>query len=88
MDKSADVTEMALSLDELDNTDSLEDGKLSNILHRYHETDSEEFTSFEPVSLHYKKLRNGEFASLALRITDQSKNNVILGVTVVLHICD
>ena len=49
-DKFACITEMALSLDKLNNTDNLEDGRLSNILHRYHVTGSEEFTSSEPVA--------------------------------------
>ena len=48
----------------------------------------EDFTRFEPQTPQYKKLKNGEFTSLNLRITDQN-NNVItdgLQVTVVLHI--
>ena len=52
--KLASTTEMVLSLDELDNTDNLEDGRLSNILLRYHVTGSEEFTSFELVAPQYK----------------------------------
>ena len=45
---------------------------------------------FEPQNPQYKKLKNGEFTSLNLRITDQN-NNVITDasqVTVVLHIRD
>ena len=42
-DKLACVTEVVLSLDELDNTDNLEDGRVSNVLLRYHVTGSEEF---------------------------------------------
>ena len=50
MDKIVCVTEVVLSLDKLYNTDkNLEDGRLSNVLFRYHVTSSEEFTSFEPV---------------------------------------
>ena len=55
-----------------------------------HVTCNEDFTRFEPQTPQYRKLRNGEFTSLNLRITDQN-NNVItdgLQVTVVLHICD
>ena len=87
-DKLAGVTEVVLSLDELDNTDKLEDGKLSNVLLRHHMTVSEEFTPLEPAAPQYKRLKNGEFASLTLRITDQKNNIMIdgLGVTVVLHI--
>ena len=48
MNKLACITEMVLSLDKLDNTDNLEDGRLSNVLLRYHLTGSEEFTCFEP----------------------------------------
>ena len=38
MDKSAHVMGVVISLDELDNTDNLEDRRLSNILLRYHVT--------------------------------------------------
>ena len=62
-DKLACIMEVVLSLDELNNTDNLEDGRLSNFLFRYHVTCSEEFTSFEP---QYKRLKNGEFASVIL----------------------
>ena len=53
-------------------------------------TSNEDFMSFEPSVPQYKKLKNGEFTSLILRITDQN-NNIIadgLQVTVVLHICN
>ena len=65
--KSAGVTEMVLSLNELDNTDHLEDEKLSNVLLRHHVTGSDKFMCLEPVTPQY---RNGEFASLNLRIMD------------------
>ena len=51
-------------------------------------TGNKDFTPFEPDIPQYKALKNGEFTSLNLRITDQN-NNVItdgLQVTVVLHI--
>ena len=51
MDKLACVTEMVLSLDELDNTDNLEGRILRNVLLKYHVTGSEEFTGFEPLTL-------------------------------------
>ena len=53
-------------------------------------TADKDFTHFEPNIPQYKKLKNGEFVSSTLRITDQ-KNNIMtdgLQVTVVLHICD
>ena len=58
-DKLACVMEMVLSLDELNNTDNLEDGRLSNTLLRYHVTSSEEFTSFEPVEPSIRDLKWG-----------------------------
>ena len=88
--KLKEITEMALNLNKLDNSDNLEDGRPSNILLTYHVTDDKDFTHFEPGIPQYKKLKNGEFTSLTLRIMDQ-KNNVIidgLQVTVVLHIRD
>ena len=80
---------MTFNLNELDNTDNLEDGRPSNALLTYHVTANEDFTCFEPHTPQYKKLKNGEFVSLTLKITDQ--NNIITDgpeVTVVLHIRD
>ena len=42
------ITEIILNLDELDNSDNLEDGRPSNSLLTYHVTSNEDFTSFEP----------------------------------------
>ena len=84
------ITEMTLNLDELNNSDNLEDGKPSNSLLTYHVTSNEDFKRFELDIPQYKALKNGEFTSLNLSITDQN-NNVItdgLQVTVVLHIRD
>ena len=84
------ITEITLNLDELNNSDNLKDGRPSNSLLTYYVTDDKDFTRFEPQNPQYKKLKNGEFTSLNLRITDQN-NNVItdgLQVTVVLHVCD
>ena len=81
------ITEMTLNLDELNNRVNLKDGRPSNSLLTYYMTDDKDFTRFEPQNPQYKKLKNGEFTSLNLRITDQN-NNVItdgLQVTVVLH---
>ena len=83
------IMEITLNLDELDNSDNFQDGRPSNELLIYHVTDDKDFTCFEPDIPPYKKLKNGEFTSLTLRITDQ--NNVITDgpqVTVVLHIRD
>ena len=76
--------------DELNNSDNLKDGRPSNELLTYHVTDDKDFTCFEPQNPQYKKLRNGEFASLNLRMTDQNNNAITDGpqVTVVLHICN
>ena len=82
------ITEITLNLDELNNSDNLKDGRPSNELLTYHMTDDKDFMHFEPDTPQYKALKNGEFTSLTLRITDQN-NNVItdsLQVTVVLHI--
>ena len=84
------ITEMILNLNELDNSDNLKDGRPSNKLLTHHVTDDKDFTRFEPDIPQYKKLKNGEFTSLTIRITDQN-NKIItdgLQVTAVLHICD
>ena len=84
------ITEMIFNLDELDNTNNLENRRPSNALLTYHVTPNEDLTSFEPNTPQYKKLKNGEFTSLTLRITDQN-NNIIIngpGTTVVLHVRD
>ena len=84
------ITEMIINLDELVNTNNLEDGRPSNSLLTYHMTSNEDFTSFEPQNPQYKKLKNEEFTSLTLRIMDQNNNIITDGpqVTVVLHIRD
>ena len=84
------ITEITLNLDELNNSVNLKDGRPSNELLTYHVTDDKDFTRFEPQTPQYRKLKNGEIASLNLRITDQNNNVITDGprVTVVLHICD
>ena len=84
------ITEITLNLDELDNSDNLKDGRSSNTLFTYHVTDDKDFTCFEPDTPQYKVLKNGEFTSLTIRITDQNNNVISDGpqVTVVLHIRD
>ena len=79
---------VAISLNELDDSDNLEDGKPSNILFTYYVTSLEDFMHFEPHNPQYMKFKYGEIVSLTLKITDQN-NNIItngLGTTVVLHI--
>ena len=66
------ITEITLNLDELNNSDNLKDGRLSNELLTYHVTSNEDFTHFEPQSPQYKKIKNGEIVSLTLRITDHN----------------
>ena len=84
------ITEITLNLDELNNSDNLKDGRPSNELITYHVTSNEDFPRFEPQSSQYKKLKNGEFTSINLRITYQNNNVITDGpqVTVVLHIRD
>ena len=84
------IMEMDLNLNELDNTDNLEDGRPSNSLLTYHVTSNEDFTSLEPKIPQYKRLKNEEFTSLTLRIMDRNNNIITDGpqVTVVLHIHD
>ena len=63
-------------------------GDLATNYSLYHVTSDGGFMHFEPDIPPYKKLKNGEFTSLTLRIMDQN-NNIItdgLQVTVVLHI--
>ena len=88
--KLKDITEIILNLYELDNSDNLKDGRPSNELLTYRMTSNDNFTGFKPQTPQYKKLKNGEFTSLTLRITDQNNNVITDGpqVTVVLHICD
>ena len=84
------ITKITLKLDEFNNSDNLKDGRPSNELLTYHMNAHEDFTRFEPQTPQYKKLKNGEFTSLNLRITNQNNNVITDGpqVTVVLHIRD
>ena len=84
------ITEITLNLDELNNSVNLTDGRPSNSLLTYYVTDDKDCMHFEPQNPQYKKLKNGEFTFLNLRITDQN-NNIItdgLQVTVVLYVRD
>ena len=81
-------TKITIGLNELDNSDNLEDGHPSNALFTYYVTAPEYFTHFEPCTLQYKKCKNGMITSLTLKITDQAGNIITdgPGTTVVLHI--
>ena len=67
--KLVNGTKISISLNELDNSDNLEDGKPSNTLFTYFVTSPEYFTRFEPKSPQYKKLKNDTITSLTLAIT-------------------
>ena len=79
---------MAISLNELDNSDNLEDGRPSNTLFTYYVTSPEDFMSFEQCNPRYMKLKYGEIVSLTMKIMDQNNNIINIGprTTVVLHI--
>ena len=79
-----------LNLNELDNSDNLEDGRPSNTLLTYRVTADKDFTRSELHTPQYQRLKNEEFTSLTLRIMDQNGNIITDGpqVTVVLHIRD
>ena len=76
------ITKMIINLDELNNSVNLKDGRPSNELLTYYVTDDKDFTHFEPQNAQYKKLKNGEFTSLNLRITDQNNNVITDGLQV------
>ena len=84
------VTKMTISLNELNNSDNLEDGKPSNTLFAYYVTGPEYSMHFEPAMSQYKALKNDTITCLTLKITDQANNIITDGpqVTVVLHICN
>ena len=86
--KLVNGTKTTISLNELNNSDNLEDGKPSNTLFTYFVTSPEYFTHFEPQSPQYKKLKNDTITSLTLAITDQNNDILTDGLeaTVVLHI--
>ena len=86
--KLVNGTKITISLNELDNSDNLEDGRPSNTLFTYFVRSPEYFTLFEPQSLQYKKLKNDTITSLTMAITDQNSDIITDGleVTLVLHI--
>ena len=77
--KLDNATKMVISLNELDNSNNLEDGRPSNTLFTYYVTDPEYFMRFEPCTPQYKKLKNDMITSLTLKITDQAGNIITNG---------
>ena len=65
------ITKVVISLNELDNSDNLEDGRPSNTLFTYYVTSPEDSTHFKSRNPRYKALKYGEIVSLTLKITDQ-----------------
>ena len=82
------VKKMTISLNELDNSDNLEDGQPSNTLVTYYVTEPEYSMCFEPRTPYYNKLKSDMINSLSLKIMDQAGNIITdgPGMTVVLHI--
>ena len=76
------VTKMAISLNELNNSDNLEDGKPSNTLFTYYVTGPEYSMHFEPATPHYKALKNDTITSLTLAIMDQANKVITDGLQV------
>ena len=79
---------MVISLNELNNSDNLEDGRPSNTLFMYYVTGPEYSMRFEPPTPQYKALKNDMITSLTLKIMDKAGNIITNGpgMTVVLHI--
>ena len=82
------VMKMAISLNELNNSNNLKDGRPSNTLFTYYVTGPEYSMHFEPRTPQYKKLKSGMINYLSLKIADQAGNIITNGpgTTVVLHI--
>ena len=79
---------MVISLNELDNSNNLEDGRPSNSLFTYYVTGPEYSMRFKPHTPQYKALKSGMINSLSLKIMDQAGNIITdgPGKTVILHI--
>ena len=84
----ANILELNFNLYELDNTNNLRNGKLSNTLLTYKISDYSDFNHIEPRNPRYKNLKTGVFQNLILTITDQNNNLVSLPINLVLHIND
>ena len=57
--KLVNGTKITISLNKLDNSDNLKDGKPSNTLFTYYVTSPEYFMHFKPQFPQYRKLKNG-----------------------------
>ena len=71
-----------------DNPENLENKRISNTLLTYHVIAFDDFTQLEPYTPQYKKLKNGKFTYLTLKIK-HTKNKIITdgqATTVALHI--
>ena len=81
-------TKITIILNEINNSDNLEDGRPSNTLFTYYVTSPEYYTNFESQFPQYKALKSGMINSLSLKITDQAGNILTdgSGTTVVLHV--
>ena len=73
------VTKMTISLNELDNSNNLEDGLPSNTLFTHYVASPEYSAHFEPVTPQYKKLRHCEIISLTLKIMDKTGSIIQAG---------
>ena len=87
-DKLVNGTKISITLNELDNSDNIKDGKPSNTIFTYFVTSPEYFTHLESQSPQYKKLKNDTVTSLSLVITGQNNDIITDGLetTVVLNI--
>ena len=73
-------TKITITLNELDNSDNLKDGKPNKTLFTYFVTTPEYFMHFEPQSPQYKKLKNDTITSLTLAIADQNNDIITDGL--------
>ena len=69
INKLEGINEVVFSLDELDNTNNLENGSPSYTLFMYHVTAHEDSMHFKPYIPQYKKIKKGQLVSLALRMS-------------------
>ena len=83
------VRELNFSLDAIDNTKNLLDGKVFNSLLTFYKINSsEDVTFYDAEWPQYKQLKNGPITSLTVRVTDQ--DGAVLkdpcGIALTLHI--
>ena len=77
---------MVFSLDELDDTNNLENGLHSNTLFMYHVTAYEGSTHFESYTPQYKKLKKGELVFLILRMKHMKHNIMVNSLVTTSHL--